>query len=62
MNRAIEIKIKAGTNGKRFALYRTAGATSKFWNFMPVRQAEKALKDGKVSIGFSVDVPAVAAA
>jgi hypothetical protein len=61
MNRTIEIKIKTQANGKRMALYRTQGAMSKFWHMMPVREAEKALRDGKVSIGFVVDAPAVAA-
>jgi hypothetical protein len=61
MNRTIEIKIKETASGKRIAMYRTQGTTSKFWHTMPVRQAEKALRYGKVSIGFAVDAPAVAA-
>lgn len=61
MNRAIEIKILAANKGKRMALYRTAGTQSKFWHCMPVRQAEKALKTGRVSIGFAVNVPALSA-
>lgn len=60
MNTAIEIKIKTNASGKRMALYRRQGGLSKFWHMMPVRQAEKALRDGKVSIGFAVDAPAVA--
>jgi hypothetical protein len=61
MDRPLEIKIKACANGKRIALYRTQGSASTFWHYMPVRQAEKALRDGKVSIGFAVDAKAVAA-
>lgn len=61
MNSPIEIKIVPAKRGKRVALYRTAGANSKYWHCMPVRQAEKALKTGRVSIGLAVDVAALAA-
>ena len=58
---AIKIKIKTGGNGKRFAMYQPVDSLSKFWHFMPVRQAEKALREGVVSIGFTTNAKAVAA-
>ena len=58
MSNPIEIKIVPAKQGKRVALYRTAGISSKYWHCMPVRQAEKALKTGRVSIGLAVDVAA----
>jgi hypothetical protein len=57
---AIEIKITA-KGGKRLALYRRHGTASRFWHYMPVRQAEKALRNGVVSIGLVVNARAVAA-
>lgn len=57
----ITIKIHKQPNGKRTGLYQQTGTASKFWHCLPVRQAEKALKEGKVSIGVSVDIPVVAA-
>lgn len=56
---AIEIRIVALKNNKRQALYRTQGTASRFWHYMPVRQAERALREGVVSIGLSENAPAV---
>ena len=47
-------------NGKRMAIYRVAG-TTRYWHMMPIRQAEKALKTGFVSVGIHENVPAIAA-
>lgn len=59
--RTIEIRIKHQRNGSRIAFYRVAGSLSSFWHSMPVRQAEKALREGRVSIGLTTNAPAVAA-
>lgn len=53
-----EIRI-AYIGRKRVAYYRKLGTQSRYWNSLPVRQAEKALKDGRVHIGV-FDSPAVA--
>lgn len=57
---ATEIKILVHS-GKRLALYRQAGTASKYWHRMPVRQAEKAIKEGRVSIGVVQHDPVVTA-
>jgi hypothetical protein len=51
MNDAVKIKIKTMKNGKRMALYQPEGTHSVCWWSMPVRQAERALREGKVHIG-----------
>ena len=56
-DKTVEILIRT-VNGKRRALYRTQGQSSKFWWAMPVRQAEKALREGFVHIGMFLS-PAV---
>lgn len=58
MTEAIEVRI-AYKGSRRIALYRTVGTTSRFWHAMPVRQAERAIRDGKISIGIYTNVPAV---
>lgn len=59
---SIEIRIKKQANGRRVAYYRTAGSQSRYWHFLPVRQAEKAIKSGRVDIGIHRDLRAIAAA
>jgi hypothetical protein len=56
--KGVEIKIIRLGSG-RVALYREQGSKSIYWHHMPVRQAEKAVRDGIVSIGFSHNIRAV---
>jgi uncharacterized FAD-dependent dehydrogenase len=60
MNTSVDITIRRLKSGKRMAFYRQTGTQSRYWYQMTVRKAEKALRDGKVSIGVDVDCPVVA--
>jgi hypothetical protein len=53
-----QVKIIRNQSG-RTGLFRSAGCKS--WHRIPVRQAEKALKEGKLDYGFERNIPVIGA-